>query len=383
VIAKKPIVVDFFCGCGGFSLGASRAGFSIIGAIDNDPRVISAHEKNFPNAKHLNVDLATATGEDIRELLGLGESDIDGIIGGPPCQGFSNIGQRNDLDPRNKLFFHFFRLVTELRPNFFLCENVPGILRPEYNLLRETALSQVSGLYNILSPMKLAANDFGAPTSRQRVFFFGYKRELHLFIDKNQFLPGKEISKIRVKDALIGLPRKISSQWQSEEQGWRKVGISHDGEFGKRLNSTIPTGVGDPEAIRRLKEEKRVSGCLGTHHTEAVIERFKEVETGHIDIISKCSRLDPEGYCPTLRAGTGSEHGSYQSIRPLHPTENRVITPREAARLQGFPDWYQFDSTKWHSFRQIGNSVSPILAEHLLKVVRGVLNIYFLRSRND
>jgi DNA (cytosine-5)-methyltransferase 1 len=84
-------------------------------------------------------------------------------------------------------------------------------------------------------------------------------------------------------------------------------------------------------------------------------------------------KLDPEGYCPTLRAGTGPDRGSFQAVRPIHYLRPRVITPREAARLQGFPDWYQFDQTKWHSFRQIGNSVSPLVAEVVLRRVRKVL----------
>ena len=95
-----------------------------------------------------------------------------------------------------------------------------------------------------------------------------------------------------------------------------------------------------------------------------------QLKPGEVDSVSKSYRLKYKGFCPTLRAGTGSDKGSYQAVRPLHPTENRVITPREAARLQGFPDWFQFHSTKWHSFRQIGNSVSPILAEHILRVVK-------------
>jgi DNA (cytosine-5)-methyltransferase 1 len=83
----------------------------------------------------------------------------------------------------------------------------------------------------------------------------------------------------------------------------------------------------------------------------------------------KAKKLSPTGFCPTLRAGTGSDKGSYQAVRPIHYATNRVITPREAARLQGFPDWFVFHRTKWHSFRQIGNSVSPLLAEQLLKVI--------------
>jgi DNA (cytosine-5)-methyltransferase 1 len=101
-----------------------------------------------------------------------------------------------------------------------------------------------------------------------------------------------------------------------------------------------------------------------------VAKRYANVKQGASDKISKSKKLDPTGFCPTLRAGTGKDKGSYQAVRPIHPTKNRVITPREAARLQGFPDWFVFHKTKWHSFRQIGNSVSPIVAERLLNVIR-------------
>ena len=111
-------------------------------------------------------------------------------------------------------------------------------------------------------------------------------------------------------------------------------------------------------------------GASETRHSKKVIERYSEIKQGETDRFSKSRRIDPDGFCPTLRAGTGRDKGSYQAVRPLHPTENRVITPREAARLQGFPDWFQFHPTKWHSFRQIGNSVSPILAEYILSVIK-------------
>lgn len=105
---------------------------------------------------------------------------------------------------------------------------------------------------------------------------------------------------------------------------------------------------------------------MGTIHTDEVINRYKKLSFGETDKISRSQRLNPNGFCPTLRAGTGSDKGSYQAVRPIHPTQARVITPREAARLQGFPDWFRFHPTKWHSFRQIGNSVSPLVAEAML-----------------
>jgi DNA (cytosine-5)-methyltransferase 1 len=121
--------------------------------------------------------------------------------------------------------------------------------------------------------------------------------------------------------------------------------------------------------LERLRTKGEASGNLATRHSAIVAERYAAVDTGKIDIITKSRRLDSNGFCPTLRAGTGFERGRFQAVRPLHPTEDRVITPREAARLQGFPDWFQFSSTRWHSFRMIGNSVSPIVAERLLAVI--------------
>jgi DNA (cytosine-5)-methyltransferase 1 len=99
------------------------------------------------------------------------------------------------------------------------------------------------------------------------------------------------------------------------------------------------------------------------------------MKPGEKDEISKTVRLKADGLCPTLRAGTDASRGSYQAVRPVRPTAARVITPREAARLQGFPDWFQFAPTKWHSFRQIGNSVSPFVAEAVLAVLADSLRI--------
>ena len=106
-----------------------------------------------------------------------------------------------------------------------------------------------------------------------------------------------------------------------------------------------------------------------TDHTETVANRYRDLKYGEQDRISKSYKLNPNSFCPTLRAGTGPDKGSFQAVRPIHYIEARVINPREAARLQGFPDWFELPETIWHSFRQIGNSVSPIAAEAILRVV--------------
>ena len=149
----------------------------------------------------------------------------------------------------------------------------------------------------------------------------------------------------------------------------RSVASLPDNSFTDRIVNGIPKGVGNPEAIRRYQDDSIVSGCLGTRHTAEVAARYARLKPGQKDKTSKSVRLKADGLCPTLRAGTDAERGSYQAVRPIHPTAPRVITPREAARLQGFPDWFQFAPTKRHSFRQIGNSVSPFVAEAVLKVI--------------
>ena len=103
--------------------------------------------------------------------------------------------------------------------------------------------------------------------------------------------------------------------------------------------------------------------------SQAVKDRYAKLEYGKQDKVSKSTRLNPDSFCPTLRAGTGPDKGSFQAVRPIHYEHARVITPREAARLQGFPDWYKLPNTIWHSFRQIGNSVSPIAAEQIFRAI--------------
>ena len=367
--SESNLVIDLFCGVGGFSLGAARAGFRVLGAVDNYPNALNAHKKNFRGSIHLDLDVSRIDGKYLLGELSIEAGKLAGLVGGPPCQGFSFIGKNCESDPRNLLFVHFFKIASEIKPLFFLCENVPGILRENYASIRKKAIDCVQSDYLVLPPLILKASDYGAPTTRERAFFFGYRRDSGMVVGLHNFLPPSNIDPINVRQALKGLPRKIDPNWQSEKDSWRRTYKSHNGSFGERVNGFIPDGVGDPAAIDKLIREKKVSGCLGTLHTAELVERIRTLGSGMTDKISKSRRLDPKGYCPTLRAGTGSDHGSFQAVRPIHPYQDRVITPREAARLQGFPDWFQFDSTKWHSFRLIGNSVSPILAEHLLSVI--------------
>lgn len=364
VNSQRRSIIDLFAGVGGLSLGAARAGFNVVAAVDADPTALEVHALNFPNARHYEVSIEQLSGRDLLRDARLEVGELDGLVGGPPCQGFSEIGGRRTDDPRNALFNHFFRLVAEIRPKFFVVENVPGILASRYKEIREAAFGWLPKRYELCEPLLVKANDVGAPTSRRRAFFIGRDTE------KTPKLRTLEIEslvagQVTVKEALAGLPA-IRSDWQEEFQSWRHVTETPANSFFARVTAKVPRGIGNEMAMRSYHDERLVSGCLGTRHTAATVRRFRCLGPGEVDPISKAIRLDPNGFCPTIRAGTGPDHGSFQAVRPIHPRSPRVITPREAARLQGFPDWFLLHPTKWHSFRHVGNSVSPIVSEAIL-----------------
>ena len=153
-------LVDLFCGCGGFSLGAHNAGFDVAVAFDNDPTLTSSFAHNFPD-----------------QVQRLAEQPITGIIGGPPCQGFSDIGRREAGDPRRQLLGHFFRIVSELQPSFFVMENVRGLAYADARGVLDAAIKQVADRYHILGPTILDAADYGAATRRRRLFVIGIDKQ--------------------------------------------------------------------------------------------------------------------------------------------------------------------------------------------------------------
>ncbi len=368
-------VIDLYAGAGGLSLGASRAGFNVIAAVEIDKHAMATHRINFPKTNHIEKDIMTTTIDDINEAVH--NASIVGVIGGPPCQGFSTMGHGNVNDNRNQLFNRFFELVSELQPCFFLAENVPGIMRERYKSIRDNAFNLVSGSYRILDPLLVRASDYGAPTTRTRYFFIGIRKDIETDLSNDSFLSAQKTNqKTTVKAALEGLP--IGTVYTKDQTGICPVETDYFDRrrkhiqskfYYERITDMIPNGIGNTSFIQAYKKHHVTNGLLLTKHADSVISRYKQIGYGEQDTVSRASKLDPDSFCPTLRAGTGPDKGSFQAVRPIHYLEPRVITPREAARLQGFPDWFELPNTIWHSFRQIGNSVSPIAAEMILKVI--------------
>ncbi|MEX2978748.1 DNA cytosine methyltransferase [Serratia fonticola] len=369
-MSNKHNIIDLFSGCGGFGLGAELAGFRTYAAIDIDSDLQSAYQRNFPMAHVINGDLSLFSKEAWKFILG--DKEIDGVIGGPPCQGFSRMGKKDKDDPRNSLIFHFYRHINIIRPKFFVMENVEGILDKESRDSLFSALDLVSNDYQIVGPIVIDASSYGAPTIRKRVIVIGYRADCVDKIDVSDLSPSFFGKRHFVKDAISDLPSPIAQVKDIDNYGWAKYPKNKKSilsEYAKKMRAPAPEGLGWVISNNNIKN-KTISGNFATLHTKVVIERYSKVKQGHVDDISRFLRLDWNGLCPTLRAGTGSDKGSFQAARPIHPDEPRVITVREAARLQGFPDWFSFHHTKWHSFRMIGNSVSPIVSEYILSMIK-------------
>ena len=355
-VLEQMKVVDIFCGCGGLSLGATKAGFEVALSVDIDPILTDSYETNFGSGRLHLADVAELSGADIVKKVA---GPIDGVIGGPPCQGFSEIGRADVDDPRRGLLRHFFRLVAEIGPSFFMMENVRGLTFPKNREILVAALEAVTPRYDIVGPLALNSAAYGAATKRPRVFIFGYDRTR---VDQltAEAVAAAVVPPTTVRDAIGDLS---SASFLRMDDGGFDLWGHH-----RHLNLS-------PYAARLRDGATEFTSHSATIHTAAVAARFASVAPGTLDSVGRHPRLSWDGQCPTIRAGTGSDRGSYQAVRPLHPDEPRVITVREAARLQGFPDWFRFHETTWHSFRMIGNSVSPVIAEALLLLVRRKLSV--------
>ena len=170
---NKLVAIDLFCGCGGFSYGFQQAGFDMALGIDMWKDATVTYKHNFPNACVINEDITSISSDEILSKLNMSADDIDVIIGGPPCQGFSVSGKRMIDDPRNKLYKSFVGLVDEIRPKVFVMENVPGLIRLFGGKVKEQVLYDFSSLGYRVKVQQLSSDDYGVPQQRKRVFFVG------------------------------------------------------------------------------------------------------------------------------------------------------------------------------------------------------------------
>ena len=357
----RPIGIDLFAGAGGLSLGFEQAGFDVVAAVEIDPIHCATHEFNFPDCATLCRDVTKVSGRQIREAAAIGNRDVDVVFGGAPCQGFSMIGQRAIDDPRNALVGHYVRIVHELAPKYFVFENVKGLTVGKHRQFLDEIVESLSDDYDVLLPYRvLNAADYGVPQDRRRLFLMGARKGLKL-----PAYP-ETTKRVTVQEALADIPDAerfpdlIHTDSVPAEFGSPSAYARALRELGNK-----PTHFG----YRRRYDTQILTSSMRADHTCESRKRFAATEHGQTEPISRFHKLDPNGVCNTLRAGTNTDRGAFTSPRPIHYLYARCITVREAARLHSYPDWFRFHVTKWHGFRQIGNSVPPILA----RAVAGVL----------
>lgn len=368
--SKRPIAIDLFSGAGGLSLGFEQAGFDINAAVEIDPIHCAAHKFNFPLSATICQSVSAIDGKAIRKSSGIADREISVVFGGAPCQGFSMIGKRALDDPRNELVYHFVRLVHELKPKYFVFENVKGLTIGSHRRFLEEIIEafEAKGKYHILLPYSvLNAADYGVPQDRKRLFLIGARRDQTL-----PHYPTPLSDRVTVWEAIGDLPEPEKYPELLEDDCVRAP-YGDPSAYARKLRG-LANEPGD-YSYPRLFDRDLLTSSLRATHTPLSRKRFGATPHGQTEPISRFHKLDPKGVCNTLRSGTASDRGAFTSPRPIHPYTPRCITVREAARIHSYPDWFRFHVTKWHGFRQIGNSVPPLLARAVASQVMKALGL--------
>ncbi|WP_373535160.1 DNA cytosine methyltransferase [Microcoleus sp.] len=301
--------VDLFCGAGGMTQGLLQAGFRPIASVEINSIASATHTKNFPDCHHLCDDIKNLSPQQL--LAEIGSPEVHLVVGGPPCQGFSVAGKRDPNDPRNRLFREFVRVVSEIRPWYVVMENVPGILTIQKGAVKQAICEAFEEIgYPHVSVAVLESAAYGVPQIRPRAIFIANRFGMPNPYPKPQLLSEKY--KV-IESAIDDLPEytripEINHEW-----------TRHSAEYMERL-AKVPPG-----------------GSLYASYADA----FKRQYPGKPSM--------------TVKENHGGTH--------IHPYLNRVISAREMARLQTFPDSFIFEGSMKKAMWQIGNAVPPRLAE--------------------
>ena len=344
-----PTVIDLFCGCGGLSLGFSQAGYRVLAGIDHEKPALKTYENNL-NAHALELDLADDEWVKHCEAA-IGTSKVDVLIGGPPCQGYSLTGTRNPNDPRNKLYNSVFVGLEHFDPEVVLIENVRGMATLFDGKAKEQVIKEFEERGYEVSWAVLDSADFGVPQHRLRLFFLAHKSSK---IDLPTPVLTKE-SHVTCEQALEDLhPLDIEKEQFKSDQYFSKPSSSY-------------------QKLMRSAGLKVVSNHEATRHKQFVIDTIKLVPEG------KNHKSLPEG------VGTSRTFNEawtrYHSKKPsrtidtghrnhFHYKQHRVPTVRENARLQSFPDHFEFHGTRTSQNRQVGNAVPVLLAQAIAMKIK-------------
>jgi DNA (cytosine-5)-methyltransferase 1 len=380
VNTESRAIIDLFAGCGGMSLGFELGGYFPVIANERDAWACETYAANHPGTVAVSQDI-----RDLRDPISLVREScgdkvhIEGIVGGPPCQGFSLSGNRDPKDPRNSLFVDFLRFVDQIRPKFFVMENVPGIrsLRLKSGQSAERVIVETAQDvgYNV-AVLPLNAADYGVPQSRNRVFFVGIRSDVPFV--PSRLLPivtHRGARQVTVWQAISDLP-EIHAGGDGVGQPYR-CPASNEFQAWAREGSI---GVTNHTAMR---------------HTKRLVDRFAVIEAGQSVDDVPVEHAQRRRGSPSEISGKsfGQNNMRVFADRPsptvpasfqsnfIHPLLHRNFTAREGARLQSFPDRYEFRGRRttmsWEKnlsqYQQIGNAVPPLLAKAVATAISAYL----------
>ncbi|MCC6982493.1 MAG: DNA cytosine methyltransferase [Bauldia sp.] len=386
--------VSLFSGAGGFCEGFRLAGWEVVCAVEADGDAAQTHAANFTDVAHFQGDIARFLIDErpgvptCRQMTG---QQVDAVFGGPPCQGFSQIGPRNLDDPRNRLYEEFVRVVRILRPRVFVMENVPNMVAMKNGHFKTRIIDafQQAG-YSRTAILSLIASDFRVPQHRRRIFIFGIRDRLPLNGNLEETVKAlvdreKADRTVSVHEALSDLPGAIS-----EDDGplrYPKKAGGRYSDFQKLMRLDW-----DHEVLTSASKRKNLSeDALHNHHTKGIEARRKKIiaairpgargdslpaglwngTRGH-----KWRRLDPGKPSHTILAQMHRDLSEW-----IHPVHDRWITVREAARLQSFHDGFIFHGSECQQLKQVGNAVPPLLGRVVARAVAGLLKQMPARAR--
>ena len=340
--AQKYKAISLFAGAGGCSLGFARYGYNILAAFDICQEAVDTYNANFPGDKCKREDLSICDFKELREKIGLQHGELDIVIGGPPCQGFTTAGKRSDDDPRNKLIENYVNALSEFYPRWFMMENVEGILTTANGDFLIDCVSEIITLGYTLSLKKIYMQEYGIPQRRKRVILIGNRE-------------GKKFQ--------FPKPKKIAS-----------------GRIYKDCDVTLRDAIADLEVrdipeinhIRRAEEGIKLERISSLKEGQSMKDLPKELQ--HASFAQRSSRRVCDGTPSEKRGGSPSGLKRLVYDEPsltitgsataefIHPTQNRMLTVRECARIQTFPDEFIFMGSNPLQEQQIGNAIPPLFA---------------------
>ena len=345
----KPRVIDLFAGVGGLSLGFEKKGFDVVLANEYDASIATSYIANHKNTKMIVGDI---TSLDLEDTFGKLAGTIDVVIGGPPCQGFSQKGQRKTIhDERNFLFKYYVSVVELVKPKYFVMENVPNLLTAEGGYFRHEIEELFNKLGYSLEYGVLNASDYGVPQNRRRAVIIG-----KLDGDAPK-LPVPKRNNVTTWDAISDLAYLESGEG-SEEQEYKYPAES------------------DYEKMLR-KDSSKLFNHIATKHSPLALERLALIPPNAGREVLPEEHLTKSIYSGTwtrmkkdeISVTITTRFDTPSSGKFTHPFLNRAITVREAARIQSFPDNFHFVGNKGSQMKQVGNAVPPLLAAAIAEVI--------------